>query len=360
VAGLAALGLVSLALLAGRQAPRAPAAYALPLALPPGTTDVPAADPGASWPLPAGDGWLRVALVQGSAPQEVLLSEDPADERDRGFRQLALTDLALAFGADVVVWSESGHPGTVGRMPWVTRRLQERLLRAANARGGEAPEALIGALVEVAPRPAGGDDGSFTNSALLVDGAGLAGRYDKLHLVPFGERVPAPSLFFWFRRLVPGVGDLSTGSSHAPIPTRAGRAAVFVCYEAVLAHHVRFLVRQRADILINITNDGWFDGTPAPVQHLRFSALRAAESGRPLLRCANSGISAVFGADGRAVGQLGEGQRGLLLASLPVGGRRTPYVRHGDRPIVALGAFAALAAALAATLAARRRRLLGA
>jgi len=352
-AALGALLAVLAVLAAGRSAPPAVAPRAAAIALPPGTEDVPAAD-GAAWPVEDGPGWLRVALVQGSAPQEVLLAENPLDERARGFRQLALTGLALDLGADLVVWSESGHPGTVGRMPWVGLRLERLLAEAARRRGDAGPQALVGALVEVPAEPGAGF--AYTNSILLLDGDGLVGRYDKRHLVPFGEYMPAERLFFWFHRLVPTLGDLHPGSSHDPVATRFGRAAVFVCYEAVLGHHVASLAAGDARLLVNVTNDGWFDGTPAPEQHLRFSALRAAETGRPLVRCANSGISAAFAADGRLVGRLGEGQRGLLLVSLPPATREALYPHLGDAPVVVAGVLAALAASLLALAAGGRVR----
>lgn len=295
-------------------------------------------------------GRVRVALVQGAVPQDVVLRADPAADRERARVQLGLTDLALELGARLVVWSESGHPATVGGMPSLSRRLSERLALQAEVAGLPA-EAVVGALV--AARADGSDrPAPVTNSVLLLDGGGLVGRYDKVHLVPFGEYLPARGLFFWFRRLVRVVGSLEPGRSTAPLPSASARLGAFVCYEAVLPHHVRDLVRSGATVLVNVTNDGWFHGTPAAEQHLRFASMRAAETRRWLVRCANSGISAVFAPDGAEVGRLDEGQRGVLLGTVAPRAETTLHVEMGDRPTWAV----ALVVGAALTLLPGRKR----
>jgi apolipoprotein N-acyltransferase len=284
---------------------------------------------------------VRVAAVQASIPQEVVLAMDPAADDDRARLQLELTRAALLRGPDLVAWSESGQPGVMGfpvavvSRPWVVEALRGMLAAAGD--GAPPPECVTGAIVAL-----GFADGRWhsTNSVVLVDRDGLAGRYDKVHLVPFGEYLPAARVFSWFRRVVAAIGDLRTGGEALPLPSAHGRLGALVCYEAVLPQHAGLLVRRGADLLVGVTNDGWFHGTAAPRQHLLFSVLRAVETRRWVVRCANSGISAVVAPDGAVVAEMAEGQRGLLLAEVARRRELTLYVRCGDAPLFLLGACA--------------------
>ena len=284
------------------------------------------------WSDPGGGG-MRVALVQGAVPQDVVLAPHAGDELARAGLQLDLTEHALASGAQLVVWSESAWPGTVDGAPWIAHELRRLLVAHPGS------EALVGGVVEVAG--GAGHGGDLTNSALLIDSRGLMGRYDKAWLVPFGEYVPARPVFFWFQRLVSIVGNFRAGRTHEPLPGRA-MVGAFVCYEAVLPQHVAGFVRNGATLLVNVTNDGWFHGSSAPEQHLRFSVLRAVELERTVIRCANSGISAVIAPSGAILARLPEGRRGLVLATTWPSDERTLYSRAGDVP-VALAGLAALA-----------------
>lgn len=313
-------------------------------------------DPDVDW---RAGGSLSVALVQGAVPQEIVLEARPEEDRDRANLALRLTGLALDAGAGLVVWSESSYPATFAQT-WPALRLQ-RLLEA-HASPGRRPEVVVGGLVDVWPLPAAqqeangtSDPGRYTvtNSAVLLDQDGPKGRYDKRYLVPFGEYVPARWFFFWFEQLTRTVGEFRAGSSNEPLAGALAALGTVVCYEAVLAQHVRAVSACGSTVLVNITNDGWFHGTAAPEQHLRFGILRAVESRKWLLRCANSGISAIIAPDGTIVGRMGEGERGVLLSAVEPRASRTPYLALGDVPLAAIGL--AVAGAIAATWIARRR-----
>lgn len=166
------------------------------------------------------------------------------------------------------------------------------------------------------------------NSALLVDGAGIAGRYDKRHLVPFGEEVP--SWAAW----IPGVpalaraaGHFAAGSEVRLLPWRDERLAVSICFEITFPGEVAEGVRSGATTLVTLTNDAWYGDTSAPWQHFRAARFRAAENHRPVLRAATTGVSGWVDAAGHPRSLLGPGERGVLRHR--VAGRRelTVYTR---------------------------------
>jgi apolipoprotein N-acyltransferase len=306
--------------------------------------------------LPSSVPWpeegIRVAVVQGSQPQEVKVRSTPEDDLALARVQLDLQQQALRHGAQSIAWAESAHPGTTRRLPWLVPSIQGQL-RQAQPRVIR-PEAIVGALVEeppAGPREARG--WAVTNSALLIDVGGRAGRYDKRRLVPFGEYLPWRPVFGWFPQIVRLIGEMKPGTSDDPLPGAHAAYGAIVCYEIVLPQRVRDVTRAGADVIVNLTNDGWYHGTWMPEQHLRFAILRAVETRRFVLRAANSGISAIVAPDGRVVGRLDEGRRGLLLGPIERRDAVTAYVRWGDVPVVVLGLLAT-AWALGEALATRR------
>ncbi|MGH9465258.1 MAG: apolipoprotein N-acyltransferase, partial [Thermoanaerobaculia bacterium] len=166
---------------------------------------------------------------------------------------------------------------------------------------------------------------SYSNAAILVAEQGVVGRYDKRHLVPFGEYVPA-----WLP--VPGavarlVGSFVAGSEARAIPWNGESLGMAICYEIVFPGEVASLVRGGATVLVTITNDAWYGDTAAPWQHLRAARFRAAENRRPVLRAAITGVSAAIGPDGAVEGQLGVGEEGVIATSVRGRSDRTLYSR---------------------------------
>jgi len=171
-----------------------------------------------------------------------------------------------------------------------------------------------------------------TNSVVLLspDG-GFVGQYDKIHLVPFGEYVPLSRALFFVNRIVRGaIADFAPGMSLEPLPTSAGRAGTFICYEAIFPEIVRRVARRDAAFLVNITNDAWFGRTAAPYQHLAMAAVRAAENRRFMLRAANTGISALIDPYGRILARTGIEESAVLAGALRPRSDRTVYGRCGD------------------------------
>lgn len=149
-----------------------------------------------------------------------------------------------------------------------------------------------------------GADYDIYNSAFLISPEdGFIDRYDKVHLVPFGEYVPLGKLLFFVDKLTEGVGDFSSGIGPLPLRLKDGgaKAGVLICYEAIFPEIAADTVSNGAAFFVNLTNDGWFGKTSAPYQHLDMSLMRAVENRIYMVRAANSGISAVIDPAGRIV-----------------------------------------------------------
>ncbi len=256
---------------------------------------------------------LHAVLVQGNVSE----IEHRDHWRDRGWalgvfeRYLALTRQGITeAGAapKLVIWPETASPF------WLQQDAPARQAIAAAAAGAVA---LAGAAREDAA-------GRAHNSLLALgpDGSVLA-TYDKHHLVPYGEYFPSylpirlgeqgwspgPGLVTWHIPGLPAIGPL-------------------ICYEAIFPAQV-VLQHDRPDLLVNVTNDSWFGNSAGPRQHLAAARMRSVEEGLPMLRAANTGISAVIDAQGRVLARLGLGRRGVLVAPVPGRLERTPFSRMG-------------------------------
>ena len=166
----------------------------------------------------------------------------------------------------------------------------------------------------------------FNSAALVTPQGDVQALYDKRRLVPFGEFVP-------FRRFLPfadaiaGPVDFSPGTGDALFTVPGyGRLRLLICYETLFPG-LGMRSEDRPDILVNLTNDAWFGHTPGPWQHLAQARMRAVEEGIPMIRVANTGISAVFDGAGRKLGDMGLGETGFLDVDLPPSLAPTPYAK---------------------------------
>jgi apolipoprotein N-acyltransferase len=219
----------------------------------------------------------------------------------------------------LLVWPESA----TWPLAWQTSAV---LRRDVESLAADCPVLLNSAFYEKGKN--GGAGGRTFNSALLVDTTGVVGRYDKRHLVPFGEEVPGWAAW------IPGVpalaraaGHFGAGSEVRLLPWRDERLAVSICFEITFPSEVAEGVRSGATTLVTLTNDAWYGDTSAPWQHFRAARFRAAENHRPVLRAATTGVSGWIDATGRVRSLLGPGERGVL--SHRVAGRQelTAYTR---------------------------------
>ena len=172
-------------------------------------------------------------------------------------------------------------------------------------------------------------DGEPTNSAVMVLPSGeLAGRYDKIRLVPFGEYVPP---FFGFvNRITKEAGDFHAGSRIVVFPAGRRRAGAFICYESVFPDLVRQFVKEGGEVLLNLSNDGYFARSAAREQHLKIARMRAVENRRWLIRATNDGITAAIDPAGRVTHQIEPYQPVSVRTQFSWERGITPYSRYGD------------------------------
>jgi apolipoprotein N-acyltransferase len=169
------------------------------------------------------------------------------------------------------------------------------------------------------------------NSASLISPTGAwTARYSKIHLVPFGEYVPFASVFSFAGGLTQAVGNFTRGTLHEPLQAGNQRLGIFICYESIFPNEVRQLVDQGAEVLVNISNDGWYGDSGAWAQHLNQARMRAIENNRWLLRDTNTGLTASIDPYGRVVSKLERHTRAALAAPYALTKVTTFYSRHGD------------------------------
>ena len=177
---------------------------------------------------------------------------------------------------------------------------------------------------------------NYYNSAIIAGADGqIVGRYDKIHLVPFGEYIPFQNLIKFAHKLTGRVGLFSRGALHKVflLDTQSGgrhRYGVFICYEAVFADEVRQFARNGAEVLVNISDDGWYGDTSAPWQHLNMARMRAIENRRWLLRDTNNGVTAAIDPYGRVRESIPRHQVDALPAEFGFRSGITFYTDYGD------------------------------
>ncbi len=184
----------------------------------------------------------------------------------------------------------------------------------------------------------------LSNSAALIapDGTWVA-RYDKIHLVPFGEYVPFKSVLVFAQKLTREVGDFAPGTERTVFALGKARLAVFICYESIFPDEIRQFAVRGAQFFVNISNDGWFGESGAPEQHLNMARMRAIENRRWLLRSTNTGITASIDPYGRVVARAPRNIRTALQAPYALLAGTTFYTRHGDWFAYACAIISALA-----------------
>jgi apolipoprotein N-acyltransferase len=170
----------------------------------------------------------------------------------------------------------------------------------------------------------------YNSAALLTPNGEWLARYDKVHLVPFGEYVPYKSILFFAEKITREVGDFSRGSARTVFKLPFYNVGTFICYESVFPNEIRQFAANGANVLVNISNDGWFGNTAAPEQHLNQARMRAIENNRWILRATNTGITAAIDPYGRVVARVPRNIRTALQAPYGVVQGATFYTRQGD------------------------------
>jgi apolipoprotein N-acyltransferase len=268
---------------------------------------------------------VKLRLMQPNLPQDAKFRPDNGPQILHDY--LGLSDRATAPDrtgiADVthLIWPESAFPYILSREPQalsaIARALQGKILITGAARvEGDGD----------------GRRGKIFNSIEVLQGARVLAFYDKAHLVPFGEYLPLEGLLrpLGVSHLVPGIWDQGQGP-RALVAPGLPRIAPLICYEAIFSGEAAPIDKdgKRPELLLNLTNDGWFGRTPGPYQHFAQARLRAIEEGLPLVRVANTGISAIIDGYGRVLESLPLGEKGVVDGRLPTAAAETFFARLG-------------------------------
>jgi apolipoprotein N-acyltransferase len=286
----------------------------------------------------AGAGYWRVTTADtGEVPGIRLKIMQPNLDQGQKWKpqfqhEIVADYVSLSLGADGkgltgvthLIWPESAFPFLLDRSPWALKAIGDMLPDGAML--------LTGAIRGEAPGP-GETRPRYYNALMAVDANGhVEATFDKFHLVPFGEYLPFR--FFLagtvFSRFLYPTDDFTAGPGSRTLDQLgAPPVSPIICYEAIFPGEV-VDPHNRPLWLLNVTNDGWFGLTTGPWQHLHQARMRAVEEGLPLVRAANTGVSAVFDGVGRSLGQIGLGERGTLEAPLPIAQPQTLYSKFGN------------------------------
>ncbi|MBJ6126971.1 apolipoprotein N-acyltransferase [Microvirga splendida] len=283
---------------------------------------------------------FRVRIVQANIRQDRKWN---ITERERILAEYLEETVNAGDVPSVVVWPETAVPFL----------LDEDAARRVLIARALPPQGVL--ITGAHRREVAGPDQRFFNSVLTVASNGtVIGRYDKVHLVPFGEFVPLAALNP-FPRLTASLADFTPGMTHNVADLGNGIVvAPLICYEAIFPGDLR-AHGAKATVLVNVTNDAWFGTSWGPYQHLAIARVRAIELGVPLIRAANTGISGVFDSFGRPVATIPLGVRSSVDVDVPSPlPARTVYARIGDLPLFSL---IAIIMAFSAVKRARRHSL---
>ncbi|MGH9615995.1 MAG: apolipoprotein N-acyltransferase [Acidobacteriaceae bacterium] len=222
---------------------------------------------------------------------------------------------------NLIVWPESPAP-------FIDADPRFRHWVSALAEDAHAP--MIVGDIAVEREPGQSETATYNSAAFVASDGTFVGRYDKMHLVPFGEYTPFPQLLSFAGSLTEQVGHMTPGARRVIFAAGGHRYGVFICYESIFADEVSQFVKMGADVLVNISDDGWYGDTSAPWQHLNMSRMRAIENDRWLLIDTNSGVTSVIDPYGQVVESAPRHLETSLPAHFNYLSHETFYTRHGD------------------------------
>jgi apolipoprotein N-acyltransferase len=243
----------------------------------------------------------------------------------------------------LIVWPESpaaffdANPAYRSFMEWL-------------ARSTDTP--VLGDDISLGPRTKDGNYSLYNSVSFFNADGTYGGRYDKIHLVPFGEYVPYKPLFFFTGHLLDGL-PFVPGKQRRTFQAGGHSYGAFICYESIFGDEIRHFVMNGAQVLVNVSDDGWYGDTSAPWEHLDMVRMRAIENHRWVLRATNTGVTTAIDPEGRITQSMPRHLRGSLLANFNYNTGETFYTRYGDW---LAWICAALTAALLALGMARSRR----
>jgi len=261
---------------------------------------------------------MEVSLIQGNIDQNIKWNPQYQEESVEIYKNMSLVKAPVGRG--LIVWPETATPfffqekfdlsTTVHKIPRLT---SDWLLFGSPSYVEEGTRTF------------------YMNSAFLLSPDGkVAGKYDKVHLVPYGEYVPLRNYFPFINKLVAGIGDFRKGEGNIPLRLGNHSLGILICYEGIFPELSRAYKQKDTKLLVNITNDAWFGRTSAPYQHLSMTVFRAVENRVFFLRSANTGISAIISPSGKIIKNTGLFERTALRGSVKFLDRKTIYALYGD------------------------------
>jgi len=260
---------------------------------------------------------FKAAVIQGNIEQDKKWNPAYQQSVIDTFKNLSLS--AAAETPDIIVWPETAAPfyfKTDKELTAYMVSLQKQfnsylLFGSVTAKGGNSRN-------------------RYANSAILLDKNGnIDYIYDKIHLVPFGEFVPLRQIFS-FIDLTGAIGDFVPGDTYIKAVTPFGSFGSLICYEVIFPGLVRKFFTKGGDFIVTITNDAWFGKTPGPYQHFSMAVFRAVENRKPVIRCANTGISGFIDSRGRILGETKLFERTYMTADVRTDRTLSKYTKYGD------------------------------
>jgi apolipoprotein N-acyltransferase len=262
---------------------------------------------------------IKIGLVQPNIP--LAASWDESQWPAIIAKDIELSTRLKSSDLDLIIWPETTLPGVINDSPLLTKQIQDTAINLKTP-------LLLGSIAQ--------EGDAYYNAAFLIGADGnMQGRYDKIHLVPFGEYLPLRPILSWVTKIVP-IDDFTFGKTYKifSLPQQKN-FGVLICFEDTLGYLRRNFANAGADLFVNITNDAWFSDTKAPFLHLQAAVLGVVENHRSLARAANTGVSALVDPWGRilAMAQDGRGKKtfinGVASGALPLNHEKTFYTKYG-------------------------------
>jgi apolipoprotein N-acyltransferase len=261
---------------------------------------------------------MEVSLIQGNIDQSIKWNENYQIETLNIYERLSMRN-SPANGS-LIVWPETAAPFRFQDI----NNLHDQITNLSLATKSWL---LFGSVSSLQKR----DSNDYFNSAYLLSPSGeIKGKYDKVHLVPYGEYVPLRKFFPFVNKLTDGIGNFGTGAGYYPLSLGDKKIGVLICYEAILPFAARMYKKRSAELLVSITNDAWFGTTSAPFQHFSMAIFRAVETRLYLVRSANTGISGIIDPTGKTIARTNIFQEDALKGNVKFVKIPTFYAQYGD------------------------------
>ncbi len=272
---------------------------------------------------------LKLRLVQGNIKQD--MKWNPQEKYRNLLKHVALSDQNNSTEVAAVIWSESSVSYAIEPNSEIIDFLKKAVPQTQNS---SHQGVLITGALRLKTQESGEIDAVW-NSVFAINNSGIASFYDKHHLVPFGEYVPLQKYLPFVQKITDGAIGFSEGEGPKTVHTELFSFSPLLCYEVIFPDKI-IDKKDRPDLLVNLTNDAWFGNSSGPYQHFEMAKMRAVEYGIPLVRVANTGISAFFDPWGRVIDKINLNQEGKIDVNLVKKLEPTTYSRYSFAPLFLL------------------------